>query len=789
MPSAESPTVQATQTDSVPPTATVPPPTTTPQPTQTPTPEAEALDTAGDRLLFNGDWETSRQEFQNDLASGEDPEAQADSLLGIAKTYALEGQASSALQTLRQVTSDFPDSESEPRAYFQMGQVLESLQRYGEAADAYRSYLALRPGAIDSYVFERIGDSLRSAGDLEGALEAYTNSLEAQPTGGVEPLQIKIADLHASMGDYTSAIQLYQEIAAASGNDFIKAQMDYLTGIAYRLLNQPEESLAAFQHAVESYPEAYSAYLSLVELVDSGVAVNELDRGIIDYHAGQYGVAVAALDRYLASNPDGGQGTAHYYRGLSLLELGDYEGAIAAWDRVILDYPNATVWDSAMDEKAFTLWAYLDQHGQAAQMLNEFSSQNPDHPRAAEFAFDAARITERSGNLQEAAALWDQLALSHPSSPLAYRSLFLAGITQYRLRNYDQARVIFERTLGLAVTPAEVAASNLWLGKADEVLGEPVTARAAWERASIADPTGYYSERARDLLLERKPFEPPSAFDSGIDWDAERAAAEKWLRETYNLPATLDLSGPGALAGDPRFIRGTELWNLGLYEDARLEFEQLRESISLSPESLYRLANYLVEIGLYRSAIYASRQILDLAGMNDATTLNAPRYFNYLRFGTYYSDLVTPAAQTYGFHPLFIYSVIRQESLFEGFINSSAGARGLMQIIPSTGQHIYEMNGWPSDYTEDDLYRPHVSIAFGTDHLDELRTQFNGDLYATLAGYNAGPGNSSIWKELAGGDQDLFLEIIRFEETQNYIRGIYEIYSIYRFLYDRLPPI
>ncbi|HJS30309.1 MAG TPA: transglycosylase SLT domain-containing protein, partial [Anaerolineales bacterium] len=126
---------------------------------------------------------------------------------------------------------------------------------------------------------------------------------------------------------------------------------------------------------------------------------------------------------------------------------------------------------------------------------------------------------------------------------------------------------------------------------------------------------------------------------------------------------------------------------------------------------------------------------------------------------------------------------------FEGFINSSAGARGLMQIIPSTRQHIYELNGWPPEYTEDDLYRPNVSITFGTDHLDDLRTQFNGDMYAALAGYNAGPGNSSIWKELAGDDPDLFLEIVRFEETQNYIRGIYEIYTIYRFLYDRLPPI
>ena len=79
----------------------------------------------------------------------------------------------------------------------------------------------------------------------------------------------------------------------------------------------------------------------------------------------------------------------------------------------------------------------------------------------------------------------------------------------------------------------------------------------------------------------------------------------------------------------------------------------------------------------------AARQVLDLASLDDATSLSAPAYFNHLRFGTYYSDLIMPLAQKYGFHPLFLFSLIRQESLFESFVRSSADASGLMQIIPS----------------------------------------------------------------------------------------------------------
>ena len=162
----------------------------------------------------------------------------------------------------------------------------------------------------------------------------------------------------------------------------------------------------------------------------------------------------------------------------------------------------------------------------------------------------------------------------------------------------------------------------------------------------------------------------------------------------------------------------------------------------------------------------------------------APPYFSHLRYGLYYSDLVIPNAQANDFDPLFIFSVIRQESFFEGFVNSTVGARGLMQIIPETGEQItYELT-WPRNYTDKDLYRPDVSIRFGTHYLATNRNFLNGDLYATLAAYNGGPGNASAWKELAGDDPDLYLETVRFEETRNYIRNIYEIFVIYKRLYS-----
>jgi soluble lytic murein transglycosylase len=80
-----------------------------------------------------------------------------------------------------------------------------------------------------------------------------------------------------------------------------------------------------------------------------------------------------------------------------------------------------------------------------------------------------------------------------------------------------------------------------------------------------------------------------------------------------------------------------------------------------------------------------------------------------------------------------------------------------------------------------------VSIGLGTSYLMDQRLRFNGDIATALAAYNAGPDAAAIWRDLSGPDTDLFVEIIRFDETRNYIRSIYEIYGMYRSLYATVP--
>ena len=123
--------------------------------------------------------------------------------------------------------------------------------------------------------------------------------------------------------------------------------------------------------------------------------------------------------------------------------------------------------------------------------------------------------------------------------------------------------------------------------------------------------------------------------------------------------------------------------------------------------------------------------------------------------------------------------------LFNPWVTSSAGARGLMQIMPETGAEIAKTLHWPPNYTSSDLNRVPVSVNFGASYLRRVNTYFDRNNAAMLAAYNGGSGNTQQWLNHAANDPDLLYEIIRFQETKNYVRNIYRNTKIYDWLYAK----
>ncbi len=268
---------------------------------------------SGEQALFYGDYETARQEFESAYRDGDSSQVKAAALWGLGRTEYADGRYATALTSLQQILTEFPDSAFIPYANFLIGKVNYELKHYLEATANYNVYLDMRPGVLDAYVQEARGDAFFDNGNFPEALEAYNAAMAAPQIGDTTTLEIKTAQTRAETGDYGTAISTYDAIFARTDNDYIKAQMDYLVGLAYQKIGQTDQANERFLHAVENYPLSYNSYLALVELVGANVPVSDLDRGLVDYYANQYDVALAAFERYISDGLDS-DGTARYYQ-------------------------------------------------------------------------------------------------------------------------------------------------------------------------------------------------------------------------------------------------------------------------------------------------------------------------------------------------------------------------------------------------------------------------------------------------------------------------------------------
>ena len=145
---------------------------------------------------------------------------------------------------------------------------------------------------------------------------------------------------------------------------------------AYLDGQQSSQAYERLAHAVHNYPLSYYSYLGLVQLLDAGVKVGDLDRGLTDYYAGVYDKALEALDRFISDNP-GNDGTAYYFRASSLDQLQKYPEAVDAYSFFIQNYASHPKWSAAWFEKSTIEWVNLSLYPQAAQTLVDYVKAAP----------------------------------------------------------------------------------------------------------------------------------------------------------------------------------------------------------------------------------------------------------------------------------------------------------------------------------------------------------------------------------------------------------------------------
>jgi soluble lytic murein transglycosylase len=296
-----------------------------------------------------------------------------------------------------------------------------------------------------------------------------------------------------------------------------------------------------------------------------------------------------------------------------------------------------------------------------------------------------------------------------------------------------------------------VRAARYWSGRALAAAGDSAAARARWEPLVAGGPTSYYATLA-----------------------ARRLGAVPW---TPAPPAVL----PDTFA---RFDDITEalsradlLERLGMDLEARLEMDALAASASASAERALAVGDAFRARGQMRRAMELGRRALALG-----TTPDDARAWR-LVYPIGEADLVATEAARRHVEPALVAAVIRQESSFEPSATSEAGARGLMQMMPSVAASLARaerISPWDPSL----LYDPDVNVRLGVLHLRAFTGQYPHPAMA-LAAYNAGQTRVARWSARRGGqDPELFVERIRFTETRGYVCNVLGARAMYAALYD-----
>lgn len=216
----------------------------------------------------------------------------------------------------------------------------------------------------------------------------------------------------------------------------------------------------------------------------------------------------------------------------------------------------------------------------------------------------------------------------------------------------------------------------------------------------------------------------------------------------------------------PQYKRALALYDNGLWVEGALEMNALLRGASAS--------QYLGAAEMAKRHGLADRQISfsDRAGEIADPALSYPILFE--------SEVAHAAGQE-GVPAATIYAVMRQESRFVPHAISSAGAIGLMQLMPGTARRMWGQRREGARFDDGLLFEPTTNIELGAAYLAQLQRRYAGDLPYVAAAYNAGPLRVDAWSSRLHGAKDAaFVELIPFDETREYVKAVLANEAMYR---------
>lgn len=338
-----------------------------------------------------------------------------------------------------------------------------------------------------------------------------------------------------------------------------------------------------------------------------------------------------------------------------------------------------------------------------------------------------------------------RLAADHGSddgADFAEAEWFAGWVALRYLRDPELAFPHFRRMHERVSFPVSLSRAAYWAGRAADQAGHQEIAQKWYAEAAQHGANFYGQMAALKLPVQMRPPIPTEPTPT----DAQARAFE---------------------AGEfPRLIRMLEA--AGADQTARVFVDHFADQLT-DPTNLALLGRLTRDMGRPDYSVRVAREALKK---------------HVVLSGSGYPEI--PMGRSALDDTSIVYGLIRQESGFDVDAQSHAGARGLMQLMPTTAQVLARMEGVPyhRDKLTDD---PQFNMRLGTVYLRDLLEEFDGYLPMALAAYNAGPGRVRRWADEYGDprsmtldDQIDWMESIPFAETRNYVQRVMEGITVYR---------
>lgn len=381
---------------------------------------------------------------------------------------------------------------------------------------------------------------------------------------------------------------------------------------------------------------------------------------------------------------------------------------------------------------------------------------------AAYASYLVADVAHDAGRIEEAARGYAATVERFPLSAYAGTSLFRLALLDLVAGRAGRAAARFAEYRRRFPGGNWDRASRYWEGRALEAAGMPERARPLYAVLAAADPTDFYGVRA-----------------------AERAGLDPWTGLPPGPPP-----GPVPRGWRERVERASLLRELGWRHRGVAELRAGRGALPPTAPERLLLAETLNAGGWTWQGTAEARAARSLAGGEWTERLLRAAYPLPWR------SAIEAAAAERGIEPALIAALAYRESLFDPQVVSSAGAVGLLQLLPRTAAELAGRAG-VAEFRVEQLRVPEINVILGTLYLRDLLERF-GTVVGGLAAYNAGPHRMTRWRDFPehAFDPEAFAERIPFSETRRYVKAVQGAYLVYRRLWwpggegdEPIPPL